>query len=58
MNYYTTSQLAESRRQELTADAANYRQTRRHRGRPNHRSRTDSRRPFTAFQAWLAAGQL
>ena len=57
MNYYTTSQLAEMRRQELTADAAYRRQTRRPR-QPTARSRSHPRRPRNAFSAWLAAGQL
>lgn len=52
MNHYTTAQLAEIRRRELTADATYYRQTRR-RGTRNH-----PRRPLTAFHTWLAAGQL
>jgi hypothetical protein len=50
MNHYTTSQLAEIRRQELTAEATYYRQTR--------RRRTHTRRPFTAFHNWLSTGQL
>lgn len=50
MNPYTTTQLAEIRRQKLIADATHYRQTR--------RRRTRTRRPVTAFHNWLAAGQL
>ncbi|HZC73189.1 MAG TPA: hypothetical protein VE442_21020 [Jatrophihabitans sp.] len=50
MNHYTTAQLATIRRQELTAEATHYRQTR--------RLRTRTRRPQSAFQNWLAAGQL
>lgn len=54
MNYYTTAQLAEIRRQELTAEATYYRQTRRVRTP----TRNHPRRPRTAFHSWLAAGQL
>jgi hypothetical protein len=53
MNYYTSSQLAEIRRQELTADATGYRQTRRYRRRTDNHPRRPS-----AFRNWLAAGQL
>lgn len=54
MNHYATAQLAEYRRQQLTADATWHRQTRRHRSRPGHRPN----RPLAAFNTWLAAGQL
>jgi hypothetical protein len=51
MNHYTATQLAEIRRQDLTAEATYQRQAR------THRTRTSSqrRRPFTAFHAWVAA---
>jgi hypothetical protein len=52
MNQYASAQLAEYRRQQLTADATYYRHTRGQRTRPG------TRRPFAAFQSWLASGQL
>ncbi|HEY7010488.1 MAG TPA: hypothetical protein VH395_16185 [Jatrophihabitantaceae bacterium] len=55
MNHYTTSQLAEIRRQELTADAGHHRHIRRH---PNTRSRRHPRRPLSAFYALVDAAQL
>lgn len=54
MNHYTTSQLAEIRRLELTADATQHRQTRRQSGRPGSHPRS----PLNAFHTWLATGQL
>lgn len=53
MNHYTTTQLAEIRRHELTAASTYHRQTRRH-----HSARSHPRRPMSTFHAWLAAGQL
>ncbi|MBO0865884.1 MAG: hypothetical protein J2P16_12520 [Mycobacterium sp.] len=58
MNHYTTGQLAEIRRQELTANAAYHRQIRRHRRQPSAGSRSHPRRPRNAFHGWLAAAQL
>jgi hypothetical protein len=58
MNHWTTAQLAETRRQELTAAAAYHRQTHLRRPDAGSRSRSHVRRPFTAFHTWLAAGQL
>jgi hypothetical protein len=54
MNHYTSSELAEIRRQELTANAAYYRQIRRHGTQRTNRRRN----PLTAVHAWVAAGQL
>lgn len=54
MNEYAATQLAEYRRQQLTADATYYRETRARRVR----SGSHRRRPLAAFHSWVAAGQL
>jgi hypothetical protein len=53
---YSSGQLAEIRRQQLIADATCYRQMKAH--RPTTQPRRRVRRPITAIQGWLAAGQL
>jgi hypothetical protein len=58
MNPYTTAQLAEIRRRELTAEAAYHRQTRGRCASTGSRRRGHLRKPITTFHSWLAAGQL
>ena len=58
MHHHTAAQLAEIRRQQLTAEATYHRHVQR--ARRNHRNgpRSGPRRPLAAFHAWLATGQL
>ena len=56
MTTYSSGQLAELRRQQLIADATCYRQLKAH--RPTSHPRRGMRRPITAIQNWIAAGQL
>jgi hypothetical protein len=65
MTTFAIAQLAGQRRQQLTAEAIEYRQIRSHRARPAPRAsrRSGSGRGIvgqarSAFQAWYAAGQL